>query len=93
MSVKCIGNLNITTVVGYKKFQVLVENVAYVSEVATNLLSVSQLGKNGNTVAFGIDGCRIYNREKQLIGTAKLFNDMYVDVEVMELWSLWKRDL
>lgn len=75
--VKCTGNLNLTTVVEEKKFDVLVKDVLYVPQVATNLLSVSQLIKNGNKVIFGSDGCKIFNKDALLIGVARLVDNMY----------------
>ena len=44
------SNVSITTIVGKYKYNVLVKDVLYVSQLTTNLLSVSQLIKNGNEV-------------------------------------------
>jgi len=54
-----------------------VKDVLYVPELCTNLLSVSQMVKNGKKVVFDINGCRIYNQNRQLIATATLGNGIF----------------
>jgi len=57
------GNVSITTIVGKHKYNVLVKDVLYVSQLTTNLLSVSQLIKNGNEIKFEIVAKFITNRD------------------------------
>lgn len=84
LAVECMGNLNITTVVDNKTFDVLVKDVLYVPDIATNLISVSQLIKNGNRVIFDNDGCKIF-RGNQLIAKATLMDNMYkLNIETPE---------
>lgn len=48
-----------------------------VPDLCVNLLSVSQIVKRGNTVVFTIDGCKIYNKNNELIATGDLVDDMF----------------
>lgn len=57
--------------------EILFTNVLYVPELATNLLSVSQIIKNGGQVKFNKDGCIILNTKNVLVATASLINNMY----------------
>lgn len=77
ISVDCVGQANITTIVNNQKFDIVVNDVLYVPKLSTNLLSVSQLTKRGNRVVFTDQGCQIYNRNGTLISTADLVNNMY----------------
>lgn len=54
-----------------------VRNVLYVPSLTTNLLSVSQMTKNGCEIDFEKDYCRIY-QNKKLILTAFQHDNMYV---------------
>lgn len=75
--VKCKGDVDVITLVGSKKFDVTIRNVLCVPQLTTNLLSVSQLIKNGNSVQFSTNGCRIYNRQSELIAVADLVDNVY----------------
>lgn len=44
---------------------VKVKSIMHVPELAVNLLSVSQIVQNGNTVIFNSDGCTIYNAKNE----------------------------
>lgn len=48
-----------------------------VPELSTNLLSVSQLIRQGNKVHFTSKGCEIFNKDDTLVATALLVNGVY----------------
>lgn len=48
-----------------------------VLELITNLLSVSQLIKNGNVVKYNTNCCKIYSKQKELFATDYLMNGVY----------------
>lgn len=75
--VKCMGDVSLTTKCVNGNFQISVKNVVCVPELATNLLSVAQLIKNGNTVKFDTKGCQIYNKQEELVATADLIQNVY----------------
>ncbi|KAK9873685.1 hypothetical protein WA026_023685 [Henosepilachna vigintioctopunctata] len=54
-----------------------VTDVLFIPELKTNLISVSQLIRNGNSVKFDAGGCCIFNKKNNLIGTARLVNNVY----------------
>lgn len=86
--VLCKGNVKITTKVGKSTYQILVRDVFYVPDIATNLLSVGLLIKNRNQVYFIGHGCNIFNSNHKLVGTAKLCNNMYkVNIETMDMYQ------
>lgn len=55
---------------------VTLKDVQYIPNLCVNLLSVSQMAKNGCVIIFDINGCRIY-KEKILIASGDLKNDMF----------------
>lgn len=75
--VECAGDVQIKTVINEETFNVLLNNVQYVPDLTTNLLSVGQLISNGNKVIFDKKGCKIYNTNNVLVGTANLENNVY----------------
>ncbi|CAH2100913.1 unnamed protein product [Euphydryas editha] len=75
--VECSGDLQITTCFGSKNHEINVNNVLYVPNLTTNLLSVSRITTNGNRVEFDQHGCSIYNPQNDCIGIAKLENGVY----------------
>ncbi|GBP42186.1 Retrovirus-related Pol polyprotein from transposon TNT 1-94 [Eumeta japonica] len=77
LSVKCSGDVQIATVTDDSEYDVIVKGVLCVPKLTTNLLSVSQLVKNGNRVVFTTNGCNIYNRNEQLVAVASLTNGVY----------------
>lgn len=79
--------------------KILFQNVLYVPELTTNLLSVSQIIKKGGQVKFNRKGCLIFNKNNVVVATASLVNNMYrldiksehaylseVDKQDMYLW-------
>jgi transposase InsO family protein len=77
MPVKCSGDTQITTRVKNSQFDITVRNILCIPNLRTNLLSVSQLVANGNTVSFKKNICHIHNQQKVLIGVAELENGVY----------------
>lgn len=55
----------------------IIKDVQYIPELCTNLLSVSQIVKHDNKVVFTKDGCKIFDRNGQVISTGKLENNMF----------------
>lgn len=45
--------------------------------MCANLVSVSQIAKNGNRVSFFDDKCHITNKKNKIIATASLVDDVY----------------
>lgn len=54
-----------------------IEGVLCSADLTTNLLSVSQLINNGNTVKFDDNSCKIYNKQNNLVGIAHLIDGIY----------------
>ncbi|KAG5897788.1 hypothetical protein JTB14_020005 [Gonioctena quinquepunctata] len=76
-TVKSSGEVDILTEVGKGNFEIEIQNAQYVSELATNLLSVSALLKNGNSIEFDNHSCRIFNKDKVLVAKASLSDGVY----------------
>lgn len=78
LTVKACGKVKLNVADQSGKSEVIeVNNVLYVPELATNLLSVSQIIKNGCHVQFDKEGCRIFNKMNKQVAEAKLTNNMY----------------
>lgn len=77
ISVICQADIDITTVVGRDKHKVTIKKVLYVPELTTNLLSVSQLIKNGNKVIFEEKGCKVFNSQGTLVSNASLIDNVH----------------
>lgn len=75
--VECSGDLQITTCVGSKSYEINVNNVLYVANLTSNLLSMSRIITSSNRVKFDQHGCSIYNSQNDCIGVAKLENGVY----------------
>ncbi|CAG4960563.1 unnamed protein product [Colias eurytheme] len=75
--VLCSGNTQITTVVDGSEFNITVKNVLCIPKLTTNLLSVSELIRNGNLVIFQGDICKILNHNKVVVAIARLVNGVY----------------
>ncbi|CAH2087716.1 unnamed protein product [Euphydryas editha] len=77
LQVLCSGDVTIVTKTDECEFEIPVKDVLYAPGLTTNLLSVSQLIKSGNTVQFTTNGCEVYNRNSELVATAVLNNGVY----------------
>lgn len=100
LNVQCSGqvSLNVCNKKGQEN-KLLFRNVLCVPELATNLISVSQIVRSGGQVRFNQNGCAIINRG-QIVATASIINNMYrlnmpgrgyacmsdVDAEDIYLW-------
>jgi hypothetical protein len=98
--VSCCGKVNITTTTEKCDYEIVVENVLCVPDLTANLLSVSQLLRQGNSVQFSSTGAEIYNRKNILVATASLINGVYklnapvcLAAAVVESADLWHRRL
>lgn len=74
LQVSCEGNVKISTQQGY---DITIKDILCVPSLKTNLLSVSQLIKNNNSVSFSDSQCLIYNAKKELVAFANLIDGMY----------------
>lgn len=72
--VLCSGDVEITTNYDYN---ITVKNVLCVPSLTTNLLSVSELIKNGNSVVFEPNRCLIRNKLGKLVAEAELIDGVY----------------
>lgn len=106
LRIDCVGDvrLDLPATNSNEKANVLVKNVQYVPNLCTNLLSVSQMIRNGNTVSFDKKGCSIKNDKGHLIASASLTNNLYkldtvsrsecyISTTGNEKMSLWHRRL
>lgn len=80
--VVCSGDVQISTDCNY---DITVKNVLCVPSLTTNLLSVSELIKNGNNVVFEADHCYIRNKKNELVAMANSENGVYrLQIKVAE---------
>ncbi|CAK1587338.1 unnamed protein product [Parnassius mnemosyne] len=78
LSVLSSGKISLSVYDGRgQQNDILFTNVLYVPELATNLLSVSQIINNGGQVKLNKSGCVILNRKNDIVATASLINNMY----------------
>lgn len=67
--------------IGEQLSNVTLKNVHYIPNLCVNLLSVSEMVKNGSTVVFDIDGVIIYGKNKKdMIANGKLSHRLVVSV-------------
>lgn len=71
------GNIEMQFKTNGKLLDVNVGGVLCVPSLTTNLLSVSKLIENGNTVKFDSTGCSIFGKNNVLLARAKLIDNMY----------------
>lgn len=55
----------------------ILSDVQYIPKLCVNLLSVSQMVKNGCSVLFNADGCKIFSKDKKLLAEGKMANGMF----------------
>lgn len=77
LRVLCTGDVDIVTKTKECEFEVPIKGVLCVPSLTTNLLSVSQLMRNGNKVTFTESGCSIYNKIGDLVAEACVVNGVY----------------
>lgn len=78
LAVKSCGKIDLRICNSNGKSQTIqVTNVLYVPELASNLLSVSQLIKKECSVQFTNEGCKIFNKSQEEVVACELVNNMY----------------
>ena len=77
IKVECIGDYVQKVVVNNVENTIIIKNVQCVPELCVNLLSVSQMIKNDHSVVFNKKGCVIFNKDKKLIASGTLENDLF----------------
>ncbi|KAH1006026.1 hypothetical protein HUJ04_006908 [Dendroctonus ponderosae] len=77
LSVKCTGDLKISTECNGKSHDIMVQDILCVPQLTTNFISISQLISKGHKVYFTKTGCSVYNKADQEIAAAKLANGVY----------------
>lgn len=55
----------------------VLSDVQYIPKLCVNLLSVSQMVRNGCQVTFNADGCKIYSSDMELLAEGKMVNGMF----------------
>ena len=71
------GDIKLKSIVNNKDHDVVIKNAMYVPDLTTNLLSVSQLIKNGNKVIFDDKLCKIYDSQNKLVAEAENIDNVY----------------
>ncbi|KAG5893143.1 hypothetical protein JTB14_034162 [Gonioctena quinquepunctata] len=77
LSVSCVGDINIVTVVNRNSHDITITDAMCVPGLTTNLLSVGKLINNGNKVNFEENCCKIFNKHNELVAMADLINNVY----------------
>lgn len=77
LKVLCTGEVNIVTMADDCEYDVPIKGILCIPDLTTNLLSVSQLMKNGNKVVFAENGCSVYNKIGNLVAVADVVNGVY----------------
>lgn len=77
IKVECKGSLTMHTRAKGTDFDIEVNDVLYVPDLATNLLSVGVITNNGNSIEFDENECWIYNEKHELMVTATKVNNVY----------------
>lgn len=77
LKVNCAGELKLSLKNGRSSTNATLQDVTYVPNLCANLLSVGRMATNGNKIVFENDFCNIYNKNRELIGTASLVDGLY----------------
>lgn len=88
LNVKEIGDVELKLKVGNSPVNVMIEDVLYVPELFTNLISVSKLVKKGLTVIFDESGCRIINKQNKVVATGSLIGDIFKLDQWKTIWTM-----
>ncbi|KAJ6636922.1 Ankyrin repeat domain-containing protein 50 [Pseudolycoriella hygida] len=80
MKVNCVGSVNLNV----SNSCIEARDVLHVPQLSVNLLSVAKIVKSGNTVIFDVNGCRIFDRQNEIVvqckekdGVYKIITDNY----------------
>lgn len=77
MPVLCAGEVELITVTPNCKYQITLKDALCVPNLTTNLISISELIKNGNSVEFKDNSCYVYNMKKELVAIAVQTDGVY----------------
>lgn len=77
LKVNYVGDVRLTVMNGKSIESVLIQNVQYVPKICANLLSVSQMMRQGHIVKFEHNKCEIFDKSKTVIATATMHNNMF----------------
>ncbi|KMQ83988.1 retrovirus-related pol polyprotein from transposon tnt 1-94, partial [Lasius niger] len=77
LPVKGSGNIILKTCDGKDKKDICAKEVLYVPGLSANLLSVSKIAKQGNKIIFDSDGCKILDKNSEILATGTLQKDTY----------------
>ena len=77
MKVVAKGSMKLWTTVAPEDKPIEVNDVQVIPELSTNLLSVSQIVKRGNTVTFRKDGVKVINAAGALVATGSMVKDIF----------------
>lgn len=75
--IDCVGSVKQRVLNDGKASDIIMNNVHHVPNICTNLLSVSQMVKNNKSVLFTNDGCKIFDKNWNVMATASLVNDLF----------------
>lgn len=77
LKVPITGDVKVKLNCANRNKDVDIRNVLYVPGLCTNLLSVSTLVQKGLSVNFNSDGCRVIDRDGELLAEASMMNGMF----------------
>lgn len=78
LPIECVGEVRMSVLNGNNVADLTIKKVQCVPKLCTNLLSVSQLVRNGYKVVFDDNGCVVYDRKsKKLVLSATMVNNMF----------------
>lgn len=77
MFVKSVGDVNQNIVLDNELDSLKIKDVQYIPDVVANLLSVSKIVENDNTVIFNKHGCKVLNADQEVIATGSIVNKMF----------------
>ena len=72
------GNIEVSTDTNDGEVNLLIKDVLYIPGLRGNLLSVSQLCKNGHKIVFENHGAKVIGRHNEIIAEAREENGIYV---------------
>lgn len=93
LHVELMGDVRLTVRRGNEDASVRIKNVRYIPNICANLLSVSQMARQGITVMFDESGCRMIDANNRLVATASIHNNMYrLDRPVIKCFSAFEAE-
>lgn len=79
LKVECAGDVRLSLSADgeSKEEKVIVKDVLCIPNICANLMSVSQMAKQGKTLVFNDVNCRIFDKNAKLLASAPLVDDLY----------------